>query len=111
MQSVGATLTVGPHFFLFNGVIQTILVAFSLKTFRACTDMLSNQNDAVKFSKTAKDANSTCITCTIVPEHSWNWYFSPHQSAVDQKHECKSSRRAVLYIFQNVDILILVTFH
>ena len=37
--------------FLFNGVIQTISVAFSLKTSRACTDMLSNQNDAVKFSK------------------------------------------------------------
>ena len=67
MQSVGATLTVGPHFFLFNRIIQTILVAFSLKTSGACTDMLSNQNDAVKFSKTAKDTNSTCITCTIAP--------------------------------------------
>ena len=59
MQSFGATLTVGPHFFCLMG--QTILVAFSLKTSRACTDMLSYQNDAVKFSKTAKDTNSTCI--------------------------------------------------
>ena len=58
MQSFGATLiTVGPHFFCLMG--QTILVAFSLKTSRACTDMLSYQNDAVKFSKTVKDTNST----------------------------------------------------
>ena len=44
MQSFGATLTVGPHFFCLMG--QTILVAFSLKTSRARTDMLSYQNDA-----------------------------------------------------------------
>ena len=40
--------------FLFIGLIQTILVAFSLKTSRACNDMLSYENDAFKVSKTAK---------------------------------------------------------
>ena len=34
--------------FLFIGIIQIILVAFSLKTARACTDMLSYENDAIK---------------------------------------------------------------
>ena len=42
-------------FFLFIGIILTILVAFSLKTSRACTDMLSYENDAIKLSKTAKN--------------------------------------------------------
>ena len=40
--------------FLFIGIIQTILVAFSLKTSRACTGMLSYENNAIKVSKTAK---------------------------------------------------------
>ena len=44
-----------------------ILVAFLLETFRACTDMLSYENDGFKFSKTVKITNSTCISCTIVP--------------------------------------------
>ena len=57
----------GPHLFLFIGIIQTLLVAFSLKTSWACTEMLSYENDAIKVSKTAKNTNSTCITCTIVP--------------------------------------------
>ena len=54
MQSFDATLKVDSHFMLFNGIIQTILVAFSLKTSRACSDMLSHENVAIKFSKTAK---------------------------------------------------------
>ena len=41
--------------FLFIGIVQTIFVAFSLKTSRACTDMLSYENDAIKVSKTAKN--------------------------------------------------------
>ena len=45
--------------FLFIGIIQTILVAFSLKTSRACTDMLCFENDAIKVSKTAKNKTST----------------------------------------------------
>ena len=51
-------------------IMHTILVAFSLKTSRACTDMLSYENDAIKFTKAAKNTNSTCSTCstcTIVP--------------------------------------------
>ena len=42
-------------------------MAFSLKTSRACTDMLSDKNHDIKFSKTAKSTNSTCFMCTIVP--------------------------------------------
>ena len=43
-----------PHFFVFNGVIQTVFVAFSMKTSRACTGMLSSENDDFKFLKTGK---------------------------------------------------------
>ena len=57
-QSFGATLRFDSHFFLLNGIIQTILVAFSMKTSMACTGMLSYENDAFKFSKTAKTTNS-----------------------------------------------------
>ena len=39
---------------MFNGTIPKNLVAFSLKTSGACTDMLSYENDAIQFSKTAK---------------------------------------------------------
>ena len=48
-------------------LIQPILVvvAFSKKTSRACTGMLSHGNDAFKFSKTAKNTNSTLFI--IVP--------------------------------------------
>ena len=52
---------------MFNGIIQTILVAFSMKTSRAFTDMLSSENDDYKFLQTAKNIKSMCITCTIVP--------------------------------------------
>ena len=52
---------------MFNGIIQTILVAFSMKMSRACTDMLSSENDYFKFLKTVKYIKSMCITCTIVP--------------------------------------------
>ena len=49
MQSFGATLKFGPRFFMFNGIIQTILVAFSMKMYRAYTGMLSSENDDFKF--------------------------------------------------------------
>ena len=39
---------------MFNGIIQTILVAFSMKTSRACTGMLSSENNDFKFLKTVK---------------------------------------------------------
>ena len=67
MQSFGATLKFDPHFFVFNGIIQTILVAFSMKTYRACTDTFSSENDDLKFFKAAKNIKSTCFTCTTVP--------------------------------------------
>ena len=46
-----------------------MLVAFSMKTSRACACMQSYGNDAFKFSKTEENnnTNSTCIKCTIVP--------------------------------------------
>ena len=53
MQSFGATLKFDPNF-LFNGIIQTILVAFSMKMSRACTGMLSSEKDDFKFLKTMK---------------------------------------------------------
>ena len=55
IQNFGATLMFDPHFFVFNGIIQTILVAFSMKTSRACTGMLFSENDDFKVLKTAKN--------------------------------------------------------
>ena len=46
MQSFGAILMFDPHF-----LCLTILVVFSMKTYRACTDMLSSENDDFKFLK------------------------------------------------------------
>ena len=40
---------------MFIVIIQTLLVAFSMKTSRACTGMLSSENDDFKFLKTAKN--------------------------------------------------------
>ena len=52
MQSFGArTLKFDPHFYLFNGTIHTILVAFSIKTSRACTGVWSSEYDDFKFLK------------------------------------------------------------
>ena len=55
-----------------------------LKTSRTCTDILSYENDAIKVSKTAKNTNSTCITCTIVPGLMALVFF-PNQSAMIAK--------------------------
>ena len=38
-----------------------------MKMSRACSGMLSSENDDTKFLKTAKNIKCTCITCTIVP--------------------------------------------
>ena len=40
---------------MFNGIIQTILVTFSMKASRACTGMLSYENGDFKFLKTGKN--------------------------------------------------------
>ena len=50
---------------MLNGIIQTIFVAFSMKMSRACTGMLSSEND-FKFLKIVKNIKGMCITCTIV---------------------------------------------
>ena len=39
---------------MFNRIIQAILEAFSMRTYRACTGMLSSENDDFKFLKTEK---------------------------------------------------------
>ena len=63
MQSFGATLKFDTHF---SRLMETILVAFSMKMSRACPGMLSSENDKFKFLKTAKNIKCMCITCTIV---------------------------------------------
>ena len=44
-------LNVCSLFFVFNGLIQTILVAYLMETFKACTDMLPLENDEFKLIK------------------------------------------------------------
>ena len=39
---------------MFNGIVQTILVVFSMKKSRACTSMMSSENNDFKFLKTSK---------------------------------------------------------
>ena len=80
-----------------------------MKMSRAYSGMLSSEND-FKFFKTAKKIKCTCITCTIVPGLV-DCFISSNHFVVDQKHERNSSQRAVLYIFQNIEISMLVTFH
>ena len=41
-------------FFVFNGIIRTILVTFSIIKSRVCTGMLSSENVDSKFLKTVK---------------------------------------------------------
>ena len=38
-----------------------------MKMSKACTGMLSSENDDFKFLNTAKNIKSMCIMCTIVP--------------------------------------------
>ena len=40
---------------MFDGIIQTILVAFTMKKSRACTGMLSSKIDDFIFLKTVKN--------------------------------------------------------
>ena len=86
LPNAGAILNPKEFLFTFNGIIQTILVAFSMKTSRASSGMLFYENDAFKCLKTAENTNSICITCTIFPGLV-ELVFSPNQPGVDQKHE------------------------
>ena len=95
--------------FLFDGIIQTILVAFIKKTSRAYTGMLSHKNDAFKFCEL--ETQGARASRAPLSKGSWNCFLFPNQAAVGQKHERKSSRRAVLYTLQNIEIWILITFH
>ena len=51
MQYFGVDLKLDPHFFLLIGIIQSILVAFSIKTSMACIGMLSYENDSFNYKK------------------------------------------------------------
>ena len=81
-------------------------MAFSLKTSRASTDMLSYENNAIKFSNNSE-------------KHKQHVYHVHNSSGARETgiflktslSMAGNSRRAVLYIFQNIEILILVTFH
>ena len=95
MKGFSATIKFDPHFFVFNRLFQTILVAFSMKTSRANTDMLSSVNEGLNSLKTEKNTKSTRITCTIFPG-SRNCYISPNQTVVDQKHELFNTSRTNL---------------
>ena len=59
IQSFCATLQFDSLSFLLNGIIQTFLVAFSMKMSMAYTGMLSYENDALKFSKSVKTTKCT----------------------------------------------------
>ena len=52
---------------MFNGIIQTILVVFSMKKSRAGTSMMSSENNDFKFLKTSKKHEKHVHQCTIVP--------------------------------------------
>ena len=90
-------LKVWSSFFVLNGIIQ-----FFNETSRACTGMLSSENDDFKFLKTAKTIKSAWVRCTVVPGLV-ELFISTNQSVVDQKHGPKSSHKAVLYIFKNIE--------
>ena len=66
MQKFGATSKFNPQFFVFDGISQANLVAFSMKTSRACTSMLPSKNDDFKFLKTAKNIKKHDKVCFMV---------------------------------------------
>ena len=54
---------------MFNGIIHTILVAFSMKNSRACTGMLSSENNDFKFLKLQKKKHKkACASCAGLME-------------------------------------------
>ena len=81
-----------------------------MKTFMACIGMLSYECDAFKFSKTAKPQIARESRAPYF-QGSENWILSTNQYAVDKKYERQSSHRAVSYIFQNIEVRIMVTFY
>ena len=82
------------------------MVAFSINMSRACSGMLSSENDDFKFVKNYEKHkmhvhhvhHSSRARVTIL---------SPQTSL----SLTRKMNRAVLYIFRNIEISILVTFH
>ena len=62
---------------MFQLLKQTILVAFSIQTSRACTGILPSENDDFKFLKTAKKTQ---------------------KKQVNHVHQSSRARRTVLYL-------------
>ena len=70
---------------------------------RACSGMLSSENDDFKFLKTVKNIKAQA-SCAPEFQGLWNCFISPNKFVNDQKHECyKSCKRDVLYNFRNID--------
>ena len=86
-------------------------MAFSIKMSRTCSGWLSSKNDYFKLFKTAKKHKLHVHHVYHSSRARGTVFFSPNQFVVDQKHERNSSPRAVFYIFQNIDISMMVTFH
>ena len=69
---------------MFNGIIQTILVAFSMKRSRAYTGMLSSENDDFKFLKTATSIKRL-VHHAYHSSRAHGTVLSPNQSVVERK--------------------------
>ena len=81
-----------------------------MKMSRACSGMLPSENDDFKFLKTAKS-----IKCTLHHGHHSSrgsvTVVSLQISLWLTRNMNLTVARAVLYIFRNIETLILVTFH
>ena len=78
-------------------IIQTILVVFSMQTSRACTGMLSSENEDFKFLKNCEKHKKHVHYVHNSSRARGNVFICLNQSVVDQKQERKSSHRAVLF--------------
>ena len=90
---------------MFNGIIQTILVAFSTKTSKAWTGMLSFEKDAFKFLIAAQSIKARASRAPYF-RGSLNCLISQNRSAIDQIHERESGHRALLYDWRESCLLI-----
>ena len=81
-----------------------------MKTSRAYTGMLILENYAFKFSKTAKNIKSMCINAAV-PACGTVLFLQTSPSFSRNMNVKVAVKLYVLYIFQNIKIWILVTFH
>ena len=81
-----------------------------MKMSRECPGILSSENDDFKFLKNC-EKHKMQVHHVHHSSRGRVTALSPNQLVVDQKHERNSSQRDVLYIFRNIEMSILVTFH